>query len=583
MPGGLKENIEFFVNRSLHIAKAEGFDVYEKLNEYAQTPTELLPDIYDVLNCTEGCNLGTAYSHDRSMFEIDKTMDNNRKKSTKDRTREFYEAEYKAFDETFDHSRFLREYHPVPTAYREVTEDEVNAAMLLLGKTDYEKQHIDCEACGSDTCYAMARKIALNVNIPENCIFKSKEDAKAEHEESLRAHFQLAEMEKAHEADERIRTMLDTCPIAAHFWDEDCNLIDCNQVAVKVFGMSGKQEYMDRYFDLTPEFQPNGENSKERLKHYIVETIKEGFVRIEWMRQSLDGVPIPMEITFVRVEHGGKTLVTSYCRDLREHKQMMQKLEAATKELENLIDEAQTQRLAAEEANKAKSAFLSNMSHEMRTPMNAIIGMLQVIKMRGIPDNLKSYFEKVNTASRHLLGMIDDVLNASGMEYGTFKLSDSVIDPHEMFRSIRETALHNATQKQHALDFNVDPSIPSALSGDEKNLKQVITSLLANAIKFTPENGEIRFDAQMQSDLDGAVTLQIEVADNGIGIPEDKMDTLFEIFKQVDNSSTRKHSGIGIGLALSKRIIEMMDGSIWVESEPGKGAKFSFTCKLKRA
>jgi len=580
-PGGHKENIEFFIGTKMHIARAEGFNVYEKLNLYAQTPDDLRPDIYDVLNCTEGCNLGSAYSHDRSMSEIDKAMDVNRKNATDEQKRENYVVEHKVYDETFDISHFIREYHPLHTPYKEVTDQEIRKAFQMLGKNDYKKQHIDCEACGSDTCHAMARKITLSVNIPENCIIKSKEDAKAEHEESLRAYRQIAEMEKKHEADERMRILLDSCPLAAHFWDENYNLIDCNQAAIRFFGLTDKQVYFDKYFDLTPELQPDGKPSKEKLRNYLDKTIKDGFSRIEWMRQTLDGEPIPMETTLVRVQLGGKTVVASYCRDLREHKIMMRELDAAARELENQIEEARYQRLSAEEATRAKSAFLNNVSHEMRTPMNAIMGMMQIINMRGAPDNLKGYLEQIDIASRHLLSMIVDVLDVAGMEYGTVKLSDTPIDLGEMFRVIQQMTQHNATQKQQNLEFNIDPSIPPVLRGDERHLKQVINSLLGNAIKFTPEHGEIKFDARIKEKLGEVVTLQIEITDNGIGIPADQMDSLFEIFKQIDDSHSRKYAGIGIGLALSKRIVEMMDGQIWVESEHNKGAKFSFTCNLK--
>ena len=185
MPGGLKENIEYFLGNKLHIAKAEGFGVYEKLNKYAEAPEDFLPDIFDVLNCEEGCNVGSATSHDKSIFEIDKTMDANRRKASEECNRERYEAVYKSYDEVLDFSHFTREYKPVFFPYRQISNADIKNAFDLLSKLDYESQHIDCGACGSETCYAMARKIVLNVNIPENCIFKSKEDAKAEYERKI--------------------------------------------------------------------------------------------------------------------------------------------------------------------------------------------------------------------------------------------------------------------------------------------------------------------------------------------------------------------------------------------------------------
>ena len=236
----------------------------------------------------------------------------------------------------------------------------------------------------------------------------------------------------------------------------------------------------------------------------------------------------------------------------------------------------------AEHLSRAKSEFLSRMSHEMRTPMNAIIGMLQVIDVFGVPDNIKEHCNVMDSSAHTLMKMIDDVLDVSDMEYGTFKLSDSVFNFNIMARDLLREADKNAYKKRHILDCRVDPAIPPLLSGDEKRLKQVINILLSNAIKFTPENGEINFDAGKINEDAGTITLQIMVADNGIGISKEQQDKIFNIFEQSDSSFTREYNGIGTGLALSKRIVEMMDGSIWVESELGKGAKFYFTCKLKK-
>jgi len=197
-PGGLKENIEFFLGNSIHITKAEGFDVYEKLDKYALTPEEFLPAVYDVLNCSEGCNIGTAYSHDRSVFEIEKTMNYNRRKATEENKKEYYESVYKTYDNTLKHSHFLREYLPAQTTFPPITDTDIENAFLLLGKSDDDSCNVDCGACGSNTCHGMARKIALAVNIPNNCIVKAMEDAKAEHE-------QFVEAEKKRAADERMR------------------------------------------------------------------------------------------------------------------------------------------------------------------------------------------------------------------------------------------------------------------------------------------------------------------------------------------------------------------------------------------
>ncbi|MCL2634144.1 MAG: ATP-binding protein [Oscillospiraceae bacterium] len=236
----------------------------------------------------------------------------------------------------------------------------------------------------------------------------------------------------------------------------------------------------------------------------------------------------------------------------------------------------------AEHSSRAKSEFLSRMSHEMRTPLNAIMGMVQVIEIQGIDDELQKYLNEIEQSSEKLLSMINGVLDASAIEYGSLKLSVKAFDFKATIRESLKGIGYNAAEKKQSLKFNIDQSIPEKLMGDGGRLKQVIANLLANAVKFTPEQGDIKFDASIINETDETVTLKIEVSDNGIGISEEHQKELFKIFEQVDGGHSRKHGGIGIGLALSKRIIELMGGDITVQSELGKGSKFTFTCKLQK-
>jgi signal transduction histidine kinase/CheY-like chemotaxis protein len=234
----------------------------------------------------------------------------------------------------------------------------------------------------------------------------------------------------------------------------------------------------------------------------------------------------------------------------------------------------------AEHLSRAKSEFLSRMSHEMRTPMNAIMGMLQLAQIQ--PDKHKEHFSEIDTAARHLLSMIDDILDMSGIEYGVFKLTESCFDTSKMFDSVLQKLDHETTEKKQTMCVDIDKEIPDFLSGDENHLKQVLSNLLANAVKFTPDNGEIRFTASIIEEYGRDLTLEFRIEDNGIGMTTEQQDNLFELFEQADGSLSRKHSGIGIGLPLSKRISEMMGGNIKVKSEIGKGSTFIFTCKLKK-
>jgi len=236
----------------------------------------------------------------------------------------------------------------------------------------------------------------------------------------------------------------------------------------------------------------------------------------------------------------------------------------------------------AEYLSRAKSEFLSRMSHEMRTPMNAILGMLQIMGLSNISEEIKSNCKVMKASADALLGMIDDVLDISDLEYGAFTLKDSAFNFKAVVRDLLKFADKNAFNKRQLLDCHVDPEIPDSLYGDEKRIKHVITTLLANAVKFTPENGEIFFNTHVIEIENGTVTLKVEVTDNGIGMSKEQQSNLFSIFEQADNSLSREYGGIGLGLALSKRIIELMGGNIGVESELGKGSKFWFTCKMRK-
>ena len=235
----------------------------------------------------------------------------------------------------------------------------------------------------------------------------------------------------------------------------------------------------------------------------------------------------------------------------------------------------------AENASAAKSNFLSNMSHEMRTPMNAIIGMTSIGKTSDSLEKKDYCLNKIDEAASHLLGVINDVLDMSKIEAGRFELSETEFNFERLL--MRTANVVNFRMEEKSFDFTVkvDRNIPSCLICDEQRLAQVITNLLSNAAKFTPERGCIKLVAEKVEESDGVCTLQIEVSDTGIGISEEQQARLFNSFVQADDSISRKYGGTGLGLAISKRIVEMMGGDIWVESIPGKGSRFIFTVRVR--
>jgi PAS domain S-box-containing protein len=236
----------------------------------------------------------------------------------------------------------------------------------------------------------------------------------------------------------------------------------------------------------------------------------------------------------------------------------------------------------AEQSSRAKSEFLSRMSHEMRTPMNAIIGMTHLAKISDTPEQKADCLEEIDNASRHLLQLIDDVLDVSSLlEENTSFLEYSGFSFNTMLNDVLKTMQLYTDEKKQTMTSSIDPRVPDALFGDKRRVTQVIRNLLMNANKFTPERGTINLDACVFGEEGGAVVLKVEVSDNGIGIPKEKQAQIFNSFEQVDGGLNREYSGVGLGLTISKHIVEMMGGGIWVESEPGKGAKFTFTFKAK--
>jgi CheY-like chemotaxis protein len=236
----------------------------------------------------------------------------------------------------------------------------------------------------------------------------------------------------------------------------------------------------------------------------------------------------------------------------------------------------------AESASRAKSDFLANMSHEIRTPMNAIIGMTSIGKTA--PDAARKDYclTKIGDASNHLLGVINDILDMSKIEANKFELSPTEFNFEKMLQRVVNVINFRVDEKHQHFSVHIDRAIPPSLLGDDQRLAQVLTNLLGNAVKFTPEEGSISLDAHFEKEEKGMCTLRLEVRDSGIGINLEQQGRLFHSFQQAESSTSRKFGGTGLGLAISKQIVEMMGGKIWIESEPGKGSTFAFTVMAGR-
>ena len=583
MPGGLKENIEYFLGKEIQVSKAEGYNVYEKLDIYAVTGEEFLPDIFDVLNCSEGCNIGSAYSYDRNIFEIEKSMSDKRRRVTEAHKGDRYQAALKKYDDTLDLSHFIRKYKPVFINHPHISDEDIISAFNLLGKTSHEKQNIDCGACGSKTCNNMARKIALNVNIPVSCIVKSMEDAKSEHEDNVRTHEREMTFALANERNELQLKKLNAVVKATKIGLWDVIIANYNPGHPdNIFSWSDEFRYMLGYSSLN-DFPDTFESWSEKLHPDDQEASLLAISR--HLEDSTGNTPYDVEYRLLCKNNEYK-----YFRACGES--IRDKIGKAIRiagaviditESKNALLKKDKQRVEAEEASKAKTIFLANMSHEIRTPLNAIIGMTTIGKIAPELEKKDNAFKKIEGASKHLLGVINDILDMSKIEANKLEVSNVNFNFREMIQKIVDIMKPRIDERKQEFTVNIEDAIPEMLIGDDQRLSQVIANLLSNAVKFTPDKGSIRLDARLISENNNMCRLLISVSDTGIGIIEEQKDRLFESFEQADSRIARNFGGTGLGLSISKRILELMHGEICVDSELGKGSAFVINVLLKRS
>jgi len=355
-------------------------------------------------------------------------------------------------------------------------------------------------------------------------------------------------------------SIVENSPIMIFYSDAAGKLVYANPAAVTITGYSLAELYEGGFGLILDE-----QTLSDVKNIYIPQTVQRKTVRHEVNIICKNGQIRISEVTSFTFKDG---MVAAICVDLTEKHA-----------LEAEIIKAKER---AEHASSAKSEFLSNMSHEMRTPMNAIIGMTRVAKKTDDPVKRNEALTKVEESSNHLLGIINDILDMSKIEANKFELSEIQFDLRNLLQKTVSFVRFRIDEKKLNFSMNIDDSVPSLVIGDDQRLTQVLINLLSNACKFTPEEGVISVNVSLDNEENKICTLRFEVADNGIGISEEQQKKIFNAFEQAENSTTRKYGGTGLGLTISKRIIELMSGEIRIDSVLGKGSKFIFTIKLPR-
>jgi PAS domain S-box-containing protein len=368
----------------------------------------------------------------------------------------------------------------------------------------------------------------------------------------------------AREKELRMRTVIDTVGEGIITLDEQSNIESFNGAASQIFGYSPDEVIGKKITLLMPENMRAAHTAgmSRFLTGGVPVVIGKKSVELPGLRK--DGSVFQLELTVNAIRQDDHYLFVGITRDISERKKAELKLRLAKQQ--------------AERANQAKSDFVANMSHEIRTPMNAVLGMAQLLARTSLSAEQQKYLEMISASGKSLLDILNDILDFSKIEAGRMELAPVQFKLNDVLSSLANLMSVNAAQKNLELVMSVDEKIPPLLWGDSHRLQQILVNLVSNAIKFT-EQGEVSVhvsviapEAALKNE---EIRLQFLVRDTGIGMTDAQLARLFSPFTQADSSITRKFGGTGLGLTISRRLVELMDGSIYVSSIHGQGSEFA--------
>jgi len=368
-------------------------------------------------------------------------------------------------------------------------------------------------------------------------------------------------------SEQRYRRIVESTFDAFIAMDNRGIITDWSTQAEVIFGWS-RAEAIGKSVASIVRWEEIGQSAQHSLRDILGMETSRFRERIEVTACHRYGHEFPVEAAISSLQLGENSLFTAFVHDVTKRKKDEREKEEA--------------KAAAEEGSRAKGEFLANMSHEIRTPLNGVIGMTDLALETELTREQRDYLETVKLSADSLLSVINGILDFSKIEAGKVELEQMDFELRDCMEAALKTLALRADEKGLELLCDFAAEVPDMVKGDPGRLRQILVNLVGNAIKFT-ERGEVALKVQLEREEGDRVTLQFVVSDTGIGIAPDKLDSIFESFAQADTSTTREYGGTGLGLTISKRLIELMGGTIWIESVLGVGSHFHFTIQLDRS
>ena len=367
-------------------------------------------------------------------------------------------------------------------------------------------------------------------------------------------------------SEERYRQIVETALDAYVGTDADGIISDWNAQAEATFGWSRSFAIGRSIYQTMVPVHLRSEH--QSIIHELLAAGEASVMRkrVETTRMRNDGEELPVEVSISVTRVGGSHRFGAFVRDISERKRSERESIAAKE--------------AAEAGSRAKSEFLANMSHEIRTPLNGVIGMTDLALETELTPEQREYLDTVKLSADSLLTVINDILDFSKIEAGKVDLEMEDFNLRDCLESVLKMFALRADEKGLELLCEMTPAVPEVIRGDSNRLRQILVNLVGNALKFT-SRGEVSLHVQVDAEDGKNRVLHFIVSDSGIGIPTEKQKLIFQPFAQADSSTTRKYGGTGLGLTISRRLVGLMSGEMWVESEVGKGTHFHFTARLQ--